>query len=239
MLNRIYPASSGRVLPPRYATISMQSSHALSLRSQIWFTPETVIWDAIYIAADLILLWQIFRRTVRLFAVRAIIVAVVLFLLFGAVKMPHQVAANTPVDKTDALNSEDTSLQINSQIAALEAPIFTWPIEKTYISSPFTNFHKGIDVPNPYSAEIKPLAFGEVIFADWDGGFGKTVIIRHSAGYTSRYSHLSNIAVHLGQKIDSHISVGNVGTTGVATGSHLHFEVYKEGYAINPLNILP
>jgi murein DD-endopeptidase MepM/ murein hydrolase activator NlpD len=229
-----------RALPPRNERISINGPQALSLRGQVWFTPEVVIWDAIYVLTDLFLLWRLFRNTVKLFAARAAIIAIIIFAVFGLSRMPQKVAANIPENPTAKISAENTPLQISSQITSLPAPIFAWPVPKTYISTYFSSFHKGIDIPEPYGTPVKPVAAGEVVFAGWDAnGFGNSVIINHNDGYRSRYSHLSSISVNVGAKINSDVTIGRIGATGVATGPHLHLEIYQNDYAINPLNLLP
>lgn len=240
MLKRtnLAPYGAWRVLPLRNGQISLQNPSALALRTQIWFTPEAIILDALQIINDLLWLWRIFCRLVKVFAIRVLIIFGLLFLIVNLTKSPNLAAANLATPPEEA--KKVSTLQISTQIKASQAPVFVWPVPKTYISSYFSSFHKGIDIPNPYGGAIKSLAAGKIIFARWDaGGFGNTVVIQHPAGYLSRYSHLSAIAVHVGQEVGGDAVLGRVGTTGIASGSHLHFEVYKDGQPINPLTILP
>lgn len=232
------PYGTWRALPLRNGQISLQNSSALALRTQIWFTPEAIILDALQIINDLLWLWRIFCQLVKVFAIRVLIIFGLLFLIVSLTKSPNLATADIAAP-SEEINQVST-LQISTQIKASPAPVFVWPVPKTYISSYFSSSHKGIDIPNPYSGAIKPLAAGRVIFAGWDaGGFGNAVAIQHTAGYLSRYSHLSAIGVHAGQEVGGDTVLGRVGTTGFTTGSHLHFEVYKDGRPINPLTILP
>jgi murein DD-endopeptidase MepM/ murein hydrolase activator NlpD len=79
-----------------------------------------------------------------------------------------------------------------------------------------------------------------VTFAGWDGGYGNLVRIKHASGLTTGYAHLSKIAqgVRAGHPIKQGELVGLVGQTGLATGPHLHFEMAKNGQAINPVPAL-
>lgn len=123
-------------------------------------------------------------------------------------------------------------------VKAKEAPIFQRPVQG-YLSQSFWYFHPAIDIPNPYGAVIKPIAEGEVLFMGWDGGYGYTIIVKHTAGFSSRYAHLSQIFVKKGARVDKKTTIGTVGTTGFATGSHLHLELYNEGRIADPQEYLP
>jgi hypothetical protein len=228
-----------RALPPRSGQLSIQTSSALALRTQIWFTPEAIILDAFHIIADLLWCWQIFCRLVRVFALRVLIIFGLIFLIVNLTNSPNSATADIN-DPPETKIDKAPTVQIDTKIIASQAPIFAWPVSKTYISSYFSSFHRGIDIPNQYSSPIKPLAAGSVVFAGWETtGFGNTVVVAHNTGYLSRYSHLSAIDVHAGQGVGRDTILGRIGMTGVATGPHLHFEVYKDGQPINPLTILP
>lgn len=105
-----------------------------------------------------------------------------------------------------------------------------------------TRQHKGIDIPKPYGTPVHSSLKGVVTFAGWMGGYGNMVEIRHSKkrgsqwhSYYTRYGHLSSIAVEEGQSVTYSTLIGKVGSTGISTGPHLHFEVRDEtGRAIPP-----
>jgi murein DD-endopeptidase MepM/ murein hydrolase activator NlpD len=105
-----------------------------------------------------------------------------------------------------------------------------------------TRQHKGIDIPKPYGTPVHSSLKGVVTFAGWMGGYGNMVEIRHAkkrgnqwATYYTRYGHLSYIAVHEGQSVNYSTLIGKVGSTGISTGPHLHFEVRdSSGRAIPP-----
>ena len=75
-------------------------------------------------------------------------------------------------------------------------------------------------------------------FAGWKGGYGNIIHIRHGNGMETRYAHLSKINFKVGQKVTAGQAIGRVGSTGTATGPHLHFEVRINGVAKNPLNYI-
>lgn len=116
-----------------------------------------------------------------------------------------------------------------------------WPLSGP-ISSPFGprggGSHTGIDIEGYTGEPVVAAESGTVIMAQWYAGYGKCVDISHGEGVVTRYSHLSRIEVEVGQNVDRGELVGNVGTTGYATGPHLHFEVIINGQARNPLNYL-
>jgi murein DD-endopeptidase MepM/ murein hydrolase activator NlpD len=100
-------------------------------------------------------------------------------------------------------------------------------------------FHTGLDFPAPTGTRVTAAGRGTVAFAGWDsGGYGNTVVIEHPLGVRSLYAHLSRIAVNKGATVSAGDAVGRVGSTGVSTGPHLHFEVRLRGAAIDPLTAL-
>jgi murein DD-endopeptidase MepM/ murein hydrolase activator NlpD len=101
-----------------------------------------------------------------------------------------------------------------------------------------TRFHKGVDLPVPEGVRVHPAYKGQVVFAGYAADYGKTVVIRHSGGFQTRYAHLGAIAVKAGDVVSSDQSIGVVGRTGRATGPHLHFEVERQGERINPKSMV-
>jgi murein DD-endopeptidase MepM/ murein hydrolase activator NlpD len=122
--------------------------------------------------------------------------------------------------------------------------LFCWPV-KGQITSKFGwrhgRQHKGIDIWNV--AQSRALIYaskaGVVTRAGYTNGYGNLVVIDHGNGWVTYYAHLSKIRVGKGQRIETGQVVGNMGKTGNATGYHLHFEIRKNGEAINPLSMLP
>ncbi len=96
--------------------------------------------------------------------------------------------------------------------------------------------HDGLDIPKPYGTPVYPARSGRVIDAGWNEGYGQVVNIKHNNGETTRYGHLSKILVRVGDMVQrGKTMIGRVGSTGISTGPHLHFEVRdKNGKAVNP-----
>ena len=100
-----------------------------------------------------------------------------------------------------------------------------------------TFFHPGVDFPAASGTPVGAAGRGCVSFAGFDaGGYGNLVIIAHRLGVITMYAHLSSISVRRGQCVTGHDRVGLVGSTGLSTGPHLHFEIRLRGAAVNPLS---
>jgi len=98
----------------------------------------------------------------------------------------------------------------------------------------YQRFHAGIDFGADSGSPIYAADSGSVIFAGWYGGYGNTVIIDHGSGITTLYGHASRLYVIEGQNVQRGQTVAAVGSTGLSTGPHLHFEVRKQGEPVNP-----
>ena len=99
-------------------------------------------------------------------------------------------------------------------------------------------FHTGQDIDAPLGAPVIAGATGNVSFVGWQNGYGQLVIIDHGDGLTTRYGHLSFIAVSLGATVKRGEIVGKVGSTGRSTGPHLHYEVRINDQPVDPLQYL-
>lgn len=131
-------------------------------------------------------------------------------------------------------------VQMDASIVASSIPTFQWPVAVEYISTFYSYWHPGLDLPDPYGAPVKSSAPGTVVEVDTNWfGYGKSVVINHVDNYASRYAHLSKINVKVGDKVTANTVIGNVGSTGQSTGNHLHFEIYSGGQTLNPINLLP
>ena len=236
MFRKSKPRLAWRALPLRNE-IPYSSSAAILLPNQIWFTPEVIILDAVDFLIDLLWLAKIFRESLPISIFRIGALSFLLLIVIGFRQSAVLSAASVPT-QNQILVSEN-QIKIKTEITATETQFIAWPVPRTYISTFFSSYHRGIDVPSPYGRSVKPFSGGTVVFAGWDGGFGKLVQIKHRNGYLTKYAHLSNIYVKVGQKVGNSTSIGAVGATGYATGSHLHFEIYKDGLPIDPLSILP
>ena len=119
---------------------------------------------------------------------------------------------------------------------------FIRPISGGYTSCGFRGYygHNGVDLTmsGAHGRPVYASASGTVIYAGWSGGYGKTVRIQHSNGYTTYYAHMSSIDVSTGQTVYQGQQVGRIGSTGNSTGPHLHFELRKNGTPLNPMKYI-
>ncbi|MEB2627367.1 M23 family metallopeptidase [Peribacillus frigoritolerans] len=119
---------------------------------------------------------------------------------------------------------------------------YSWPADGGYISSKqgqrWGKLHKGIDIARPATRTIKAADHGIIETAGNSGGYGNKITINHNNGYKTVYAHLDSIDVIAGQKIEKGMKIGMMGSTGHSTGVHLHFEIYKNGSLVNPLNYI-
>lgn len=99
--------------------------------------------------------------------------------------------------------------------------------------------HRGLDIDDTSSSDIRASNNGTVISAGWNsGGYGNLTLIDHGDGVVTAYAHQSSIKVRVGQSVSRGQSIGVIGTTGSSTGTHLHFETRVNGSAVNPRNLL-
>ena len=119
---------------------------------------------------------------------------------------------------------------------------YSWPADGGYISSKqgqrWGKLHKGIDIARPTTRTITAADHGIIETAGNSGGYGNKITINHNNGYKTVYAHLDSIDVKAGQKIEKGMKIGMMGSTGHSTGVHLHFEIYKNGSLVNPLNYI-
>jgi murein DD-endopeptidase MepM/ murein hydrolase activator NlpD len=97
--------------------------------------------------------------------------------------------------------------------------------------------HQGVDYRAPTGAPVVAVAAGTVVFAGVNGGSGRMVHLRHANGFESQYLHLSSIAVRTGSRINQGDLIGRVGSTGLATGPHLHYALKRSGVNVNPVAV--
>jgi len=102
----------------------------------------------------------------------------------------------------------------------------------------YSRFHAGIDFAASHGSAIRAADSGRVIFSGWYGGYGQTVIIDHGNGISTLYAHASRLLVNEGQNVQQGQSIAAIGSTGLSTGPHLHFEVRQNGNPVNPMAYL-
>ena len=123
------------------------------------------------------------------------------------------------------------------------------PLNHVRITSPFTQrrfhpvlkrwkAHLGVDFGARRGTPILAAADGKVIYSGWIRGYGNVIKIRHKDGYVTLYAHQSRLKAKVGQRVTQGQVIGYVGTTGRSTGPHLHFGLYKNGRAINPMRMV-
>jgi murein DD-endopeptidase MepM/ murein hydrolase activator NlpD len=122
------------------------------------------------------------------------------------------------------------------------------PVTSGWISSyfghradPFTGrraFHRGLDFAGPSGAEVVAVASGVVTYSKERFGYGKVVEINHGNGYVTRYAHNQRVLVAPGDTIQKGQPIALIGSTGRSTGPHLHFEVLKQGRAVDPMSFV-
>ncbi|MDR2072449.1 MAG: M23 family metallopeptidase [Spirochaetaceae bacterium] len=129
----------------------------------------------------------------------------------------------------------------------INGDLFLWPIRGRlssyygYRRSPFTgarSFHDGLDIAAPTGTPIKAAMAGRVKAVGYDNTYGNFVVLTHSAGYSTLYGHMSSIGTRSGAYVNAGTVIGYVGNTGLSTGPHLHFTVYKNSSSINPRTVL-
>ncbi len=127
--------------------------------------------------------------------------------------------------------------------------LFRFPLPKAVVTSrfgmridPFTHqlaFHSGIDLAAPWGTDVYAARGGEVAEVGRDFTYGNYIILDHSGGYQTVYGHLSSILVRLHERVTSGMIIGKVGSSGLSTGPHLHFEIRLRGRPEDPALLLP
>jgi murein DD-endopeptidase MepM/ murein hydrolase activator NlpD len=101
----------------------------------------------------------------------------------------------------------------------------------------YRRFHAGLDLAAVAGTPIVAAADGKVVSAGWAGGYGRAVAIAHASGIETKYGHMSRIAAYAGEQVHRGDVIGYVGSSGLSTGPHLHFEVLKNGRPVNPQSV--
>lgn len=158
----------------------------------------------------------------------------------GATPSTEELRARAVLEGLDRMNLY--------RLAAVKAP-FAQPVFGSFrFTSGFgyrrdpkgsgTRMHEGLDFAGAHGTAIHATADGVVIMAAWDSGYGRTVRIQHDFGIETVYAHLSQIRVRQGQRVSRGDRIGDMGSTGRSTGTHLHYEVRIGGRAVNPMTFI-
>ncbi|MDG1736776.1 MAG: DUF5930 domain-containing protein [Paracoccaceae bacterium] len=159
----------------------------------------------------------------------------------------ESVQETTNLDRANRLLEQMEALNIY-RIAAEGVP-FANPVKSSYrFTSGFGHrrdpktggrrMHNGVDFAAPSGTDIFSPADGTVTFAGWQSGYGNFIKIQHEFGIETRYGHLSRIRVKKGQRVSRGQQIGDMGSTGRSTGSHLHYEVRVDDKPVNPMNYI-
>lgn len=120
------------------------------------------------------------------------------------------------------------------------ASTYQWPLKQFGLSQPFSYYHPGVDLTDPIGTPIYPIAGGQVSWVEFlPYGYGHHVLVTHEDGIKSLYAHMSGVFVKAGDQVLKNTAIGQVGITGLSTGSHLHLEIYQNDIPTNPLEVLP
>ena len=171
----------------------------------------------------------------------------------ASVKQDDDSAVGGPYVEPESGNDFDNSLaQLDTALTRLETVRntatslpFQNPAIGKEITSPFGNrrdpfigrlaLHSGVDFRFAPGEKVRPTAPGKVVTAGWTGGYGNMVEIDHGNGISTRYGHMSEILVKVGDTVGREDTIGLAGSTGRSTGTHLHYEVRQNGRAVDPI----
>lgn len=165
--------------------------------------------------------------------------------MYGDIPAELAEAALARLDRLEVLEAQ---LKLRYRRKPNEPAPLAWPVYPVYITSPFgirrhpitgvTREHLGLDLAAKREQAVYAAAAGTVVRAGWNGSHGLQVELQHKNGLRTRYSHLSHVLVTEGDRLRQGDVLGLAGRTGLATGVHLHFEVWREGQPLDPLEEL-
>jgi murein DD-endopeptidase MepM/ murein hydrolase activator NlpD len=159
----------------------------------------------------------------------------------------HDAHGDPSLDRVGLLLNRISDLDARRN--ALEQMPFAGPVHAAYRqTSSFgtrrdpingrTRNHNGLDFAAPVGTPLYATGAGEVVTAGRSGAFGNLVRIRHAFGYETLYAHMSRIRVAVGDRVEAGDRIGDMGSTGRSTGSHLHYEVHRDGRPVDPMTYL-
>ncbi|OGL67038.1 hypothetical protein A2856_00945 [Candidatus Uhrbacteria bacterium RIFCSPHIGHO2_01_FULL_63_20] len=149
---------------------------------------------------------------------------------------PTPVAVSRPAPVSQLFSDKPGSTTSSSRGSATGKGNWKWPTDWRVITQYFGWKHTGIDVDGDYTTHSYAASDGVVIYSGWRNGYGYTVEVEHGNGLVTRYGHHSKLYVKAGDAVKMGDLLAQTGTTGRSTGTHLHFEVIKNGKFQNPLD---
>lgn len=173
----------------------------------------------------------------------------------SAIAAKHKIATGTIIEfnnlTTDIIHAGDSiflpGAKQPDQYIWTQKNRFIWPVSgritskygnRTHPVSGKYHLHTGLDIAANKGTAIKAAADGVVLFSGDGGSYGKMVVLRHKDNYITVYAHASKLNVKKGAYVKQGQKIAEVGSTGVTTGNHLHFEVKKSNKRMDPLNAL-
>ena len=168
----------------------------------------------------------------------------------------HVVRAREPICADDGdilgptrvlrhLDTDETTQEVGST-----APLFLVPVDAPEVTSPFgvrrdpldrsrRRMHRGTDFRGSVGTPVYATAPGRALMAGYcDRGTGNCVVLEHADGWRSQYFHLSAVHISAGAEVSGGDHIGDIGSTGRSTGPHLHFQLSKDGVAVDPMEII-
>ncbi len=159
------------------------------------------------------------------------------------VAVDDKFAFDTRVQALDEALTRLESLKKRATLLPIHSPAPGYSISSTFgvrrdpiLKTPA--MHAGLDFRVPSGRTVRAAGQGTVVSAGWNGGYGRMVEIDHGDGLTTRYAHMSKVSVKEGDIVKKGDAVGKVGSSGRSTGAHLHYEIRRNGTAINPLRFI-
>jgi murein DD-endopeptidase MepM/ murein hydrolase activator NlpD len=135
-----------------------------------------------------------------------------------------------------------------TKLQEINGDLFVWPVSSRRITSRYgyrispisgaRGFHSGLDISGYTGLPVKAAMAGRVISAGYSAVFGNYVVISHHSNYRTLYGHMNVLRTKVGAYVKTGERIGDVGNTGQSTGSHLHFQVYKNGITVNPIVLM-
>jgi murein DD-endopeptidase MepM/ murein hydrolase activator NlpD len=146
-------------------------------------------------------------------------------------------SANGRSEWVDAANAERPAQAQSGMVMPVAGSITSYFGYRYHPILHFTRFHAGLDIGASWGTPIVAAADGEIAAAGWAGGYGREVRIVHGGGLMTLYGHMSEIVAQPGTFVHAGQLIGYVGSSGLSTGPHLHFEVRQNGTPVNPMTV--